>query len=78
MKENARGHITLRVYASEGAIHILVMNDGRKFSESDYKKGHSMDNIRSRLRQLVNGELKIHFEEMDSETCVEVIIPLNG
>ena len=75
MKDTARGWITLQVFKSGDNIHIIVKNNGRKFTETDLKTGHSLDNIQTRLKYLLNGTVEFHFEEGSPDTCVEVIIP---
>lgn len=75
MKDTARGWISLQVFKKDESVHIIVKNNGTKFSETDLKTGHSLDNIQTRLKYLLNGTVEFHFEEESPETCVEVVIP---
>jgi sensor histidine kinase YesM len=70
-----QGSVTLTVREDAIGLHIEVRNSGPGFNESDLKQHHSIDNIRTRLASLLQGELRIHSTADVPGTVMEIFIP---
>ena len=75
MKEFTKGSVNLHVFKFGDMIHIVIRNNGRKFTREDLRPGHSISNIQTRLKYLVNGRININFDDEDPETVVEILVP---
>lgn len=75
MKDNNNGKIFLRVFRSNGMVHIIVRNTGKKISRELLKPNHSIDNIQARLLILLKGTVNINFDDDNPDTIVEISIP---
>ncbi len=75
MKENNSGKIFLSVFRSDGSIHIIIRNTGKKIRRDLLKPNHSIDNIQARLLILLKGTVNINFDDDNPDTIVEILIP---
>ncbi len=75
MKENNSGKIFLNVFRSDGSIHIIIRNTGKKIRRDLLKPNHSIDNIQARLLILLKGTVNINFDDDNPDTIVEILIP---
>ena len=71
------GTITLHTYTKDQSIQIVIADDGVGYnlSEEERKGAVGMNNVRFRLKHMVQGEIKIESEE-GKGTVITIQIPL--
>ncbi|MBQ9031533.1 MAG: histidine kinase [Parasporobacterium sp.] len=69
------GYVFLKVYEDGLGVHILVENSGPGFDADHVRTDHSLGNITTRLKTLVNATLTIKSKEGQDGTKIEILIP---
>ncbi len=69
------GSVLLKIDRLSDGIHIIVSNSGPGFDTEKLAGGHSIENICTRLKNLLNASLTIKSKEGQPGTIVEIIIP---
>jgi len=69
------GVVHLSVYEDAAGIHIVVRNSGNGFNPDEIRNDHSLGNIRTRLKTLLNAILTISSREGSEGSMVEIFIP---
>ena len=69
------GYVFLKVFEDSMGIHIRVENSGPGFDAEHVRDDHSLGNIRTRLKSLLNATLRIVSREGQDGTKVEILLP---
>lgn len=69
------GMVSLKIDRSEDTIRIRIYNDGPGFDPETLTDTHSLHNIRSRLKSLLDAEMTILSQSGVEGTMIEIIIP---